>query len=52
MELYSGKPIGWNFGWENDIQNRTTRDDVAAFGSEVKADCTMAILKRTAARAA
>lgn len=50
--MHSGKPIGWNFGFEYDIQERTMRVALVVFASEVKADCTMAILKRTAARAA
>jgi hypothetical protein len=50
--VYSGKVVGWNSGFENGIKKRTTRGEVATFGSDVKADCTMAILKRTAALAA
>ena len=52
MELYSDKPIGWNFGFDRDIQETMTTGENTAFASELKADCAMATLKRTAALAA
>ena len=52
MELYSDEPIDWNFGLERDIQETMTTAENTSFASELKADCAMAILKRTAALAA